>query len=125
MRTIKHYVESRIGKVVEFWSVLFTCLIPFCADILNTFSVGADGHIAFAMITSHACKVAQIGFAEVVDFKLELTRTTDTKQTASSMRECFWDMLGDRRNILLRVRVLYTNAGLCDAEPVRLHLMWR
>ena len=79
LRTIKHYVESRIGKLVEIGSALFTWLMPFCADILSKFRVGADGHIAYDRITSHACKVAQIGFAEVVDFKLETDKSNIDK----------------------------------------------
>ena len=71
LRTIKHYVESRIGKVVELGSALFTWLIPFCADLLNKLRVGAGGHTAYERMTSHACNVAHIGFAEVVDFKLK------------------------------------------------------
>ena len=58
LRTIKHYVESKIGRVVEPGSALFTWLIPFSADILNKFRVGADGNTAYDRRTSHACKVA-------------------------------------------------------------------
>ena len=50
-----------------------------CDDILNKFRVGADGHTAYERITSHACKVAQIGFAEVVDFKLETDKNNRNK----------------------------------------------
>ena len=79
MRTIQHYVESRIGKVVEPGSALFTWLIPFCADILKKVRVVANGHIAYERIPSHACEAAQIGFAEVVDFKLETDRNNRNK----------------------------------------------
>jgi hypothetical protein len=74
LRTVKHFVEARVGKSIEPGSALFTWLIPFCADILNKFRIGSDGRTAYERITSHACKVAQIGFAEIVDVKLE----TDT-----------------------------------------------
>ena len=71
LRTIKHDGGSRLGKRIEPGSALVTWLIPFCADILNKFRVGVDGRTACERITSHTCKVAQIGFVEVVDFKLE------------------------------------------------------
>ena len=68
LRTIKHHVESRIGCKIKPGGVLFSWLIPFCADILNKFRVGADGRTAYERITAHACKLAQVGFAETVDF---------------------------------------------------------
>ena len=43
LRTVKHDVESRLGTHIELGSALFTWFIPFCADILNKFSVGSDG----------------------------------------------------------------------------------
>ena len=71
LRTIKHYVESRINRRIEPGGALFSWLIPFCVDILNKFRIGTDGRTAYEKIMSHTCKVAQVGFAEVVDFKLE------------------------------------------------------
>ena len=46
-------------------------MIPFCADVLNKFRVGSDGRTAYERIIAHKCEVAQVGFCEVVDFKLE------------------------------------------------------
>ena len=71
LRPVKHDVESRLGKRIEPRSALFTWLMPCCADILDKFRVGSDGRTAYERITSHTCKVAQIGFAEIVDFKVE------------------------------------------------------
>ena len=71
LRTIKHYVESRIGRPIEPGGAIFSWLIPFCADILHKFRVGVDGRTAYERITAHKCNVAQIGFCEVVDFKVE------------------------------------------------------
>ena len=79
LRTIKHYVETRVAKTIEPGSALFTWLIPFCADILNKFRIGSDGRTAYERITSHSCKVAQIGFAEIVDFKLETDKNNRLK----------------------------------------------
>jgi hypothetical protein len=75
LRTVKHFVEARVGKSIEPGSALLTWLIPFCANILNKFRIGSDGR----RITSHACKVAQIGFAEIVDFKLETDKNNRLK----------------------------------------------
>ena len=69
---------------------MFTCLISFCADILNKFRVGADGHIAYERITSHACKVAQIAFAEVVDSKLETDKNNRYKADSEFLEPVFW-----------------------------------
>ena len=54
-------------------------MIPFCADIMNKFRVGGDGRTAYERITSHSCKVAQVGFAETVDFKLETDKNNRQK----------------------------------------------
>ena len=69
LRTMKHRVETRTGACIEPGGVICSWLIPYCADILNQFRVGADGRTAYERITSHACKVAEVGFGEVVDFK--------------------------------------------------------
>ena len=79
LRTIKHFDESRLGIRIAPGSALFSWLIPYSADILNKFRVGADGRTAYERITSHACKVAQVGFAEVVDFKLETDKNNRRK----------------------------------------------
>ena len=69
LRTIKHHVEARIGCRIEPGGALRSWLIPSCADFINKFRVGADGRTAYERITARACKVAQVGFAETVDFK--------------------------------------------------------
>ena len=79
MKTVKHYVEARLGKRIEQGSALFTWLIPFCTDLLNKFRVGSDGRTAYERITSHTCEVAQIGLAEIVDFKLETDKNSRHK----------------------------------------------
>ena len=79
LRTIKHHVETRTGACIEPGGVIFSWLIPYCADILNKFRVGADGRTAYERITSHACKVAQVGFGEVVDFKPETDKNNRLK----------------------------------------------
>ena len=76
LRTIKHHVESRLGKKIEPGGPLFSWLIPFCTDILDKFRVGKDGRTAYERITSNKCKVAQVGFGEIVDFKLETDKNT-------------------------------------------------
>ena len=78
-RTTTHYVESRIGKSIEPASVVCTLLVPCCADIPSKFRVGGDGRTAYARTRSHACKGAQIGFAELLDFKLETDKSDASK----------------------------------------------
>ena len=94
LRTVKHYVESRLGQRIELGSALFTWLILFCADILNKFRVGSDGRKAYERITSQTCKVAQIGFAEIVVFKLETDKNhrhkADSEFSAGVFLGCAW-----------------------------------
>ena len=54
----------------------------FVADVINKFRVGSDGRTAYERITSHQCKVAQVGFGEVVDFALETDK--NNRRTADS-----------------------------------------
>ena len=72
LRTIKHFVEFRIGKRIEVDSALFSWLIPFCADVINKFRVGTDGRTAYERITMHKFKGFVVGFGEVVDYILEI-----------------------------------------------------
>ena len=71
LRTIKHHVEFRLRKQIEVDSALFSWLIPYCADIINKFRIGADGRTSYERITSHKSKHFIIGFGEVVDYVLE------------------------------------------------------
>ena len=68
LRTIKHFTEARLGRRIEVDGALFSWLIPFCADIINKFRVGADGRTAYERITAHKCKHFVLGFCEMVDF---------------------------------------------------------
>ena len=71
LRTIKHFTEEKMGKRIEVDGVLFSWLLPFCAEVLNKFKVGDDGRTAYERITEHKCKNVMIGFAEAVEFMLE------------------------------------------------------
>ena len=46
---------------------------------MNNFQTGGDGRTAYERIASHVCKVAQVGFGEVVDFKLETDKNNRLK----------------------------------------------
>ena len=41
--------------------------------------MGKDGRTAYERIASHKCKVAQVGFGETVDFKLEIDKNNKHK----------------------------------------------
>ena len=81
---MKRFVESSIGNCIEPGSALFTWLIPFCSDILNKFRVESDGRTAYERMTSHTFQVAQIGFAKIVDFKLETDKKNRHKADSES-----------------------------------------
>ena len=51
--------------------MLFSWLIPFCADIMNKFRVGPDGRTAYEKTTEHKCRSMIIGFGESVDYIIE------------------------------------------------------
>ena len=125
LRTIRQYVESRLGKRIEPGSALFSWLIPFCADILNKFRVGGDGRTACERITSHACKGAQFGYAEVVDLNLRRTRMIYIKRTVNSARVCSWVTHGDLQSISLLLKELCTSAERFVGVLTMLLSAWR
>ena len=71
LSTIEHYTQGKLKKQIEIDSVLFSWLIPFCADSMNNFRVGPDGRTAYEKITGHKCRSMIIGFGESVDYILE------------------------------------------------------
>ena len=83
--------------------------MPFCADILNKFRIGSDGRTAYEKITSHACKVSQVGFAEVVDFKLETEKNNLHNADSEFNVGVFSCMLGDRLNTLFLRKMPFIN----------------
>ena len=89
LRTIKHYVEKRLGRRIEVDGILFGWLIPYVTEILNKFRVGADGRTAYERITGHKCRHVAIGFAESVDFMLETDKTKQHKADGRMMSGTF------------------------------------
>ena len=71
VRTIEHFTEHKFKKRMEVDGVIYSCLVPFCADIMNQYNIGSDGRTAYEKIMGHKCKQVAIGFAEVVDYSLE------------------------------------------------------
>ena len=71
IRTIKHLTEEKFKKRIEVDGVMYSWLVPFCADIRNKYKGGPDGRTAYEKITGHKCRQVAIGFAEVVDYILE------------------------------------------------------
>ena len=71
VRTIKHYTEAKMKKRIEIDGVLFSWLVPFCADVMSKYRVRSDGRTAYERITGHKCRHHVIGFAESVEFMLE------------------------------------------------------
>ena len=71
LRTIKHFVESRIKRKIPGDRAFFSWLVPFCAEIMNKFVVGKDGRTGYERITGHRLKHFVIGFGESVHFKLD------------------------------------------------------
>ena len=125
VRTVKHYVESRLGKRIEPGGALFTWRIPFCADVLIKFRVGSDGRMAYERITSHTCKVAQIGFAEIVDFKRETDKSSRHKADSEfSVGVCLGYSLRSTA-YLVALMVQYTSAELFDGALSMLPSAWR
>ena len=86
LRTIKHYIEEKMKKQIEVDSVLFSWLVPFCADITNKFRIGSDGRTAYEKITEHKFKSNIVGFGELVDLILE-TNKGDMHKAHSRMQQ--------------------------------------
>lgn len=120
LRTIKHHVETRTGACIEPGGVIFSWLIPYCADILNNFRVGADGRTAYERITSHACKVAQVGFGEVVDFKPETDKNNRLKADSEFFEGVCLGYAWRSTEYLVAVGDdIYTNVALLRGELMK------
>ena len=89
VRTIKHFTESRLKRRIEIYGVLFSWLVPFCAEIMNKYKVGADGRTAYEKITGHKCRHQVVGFAEAVDFILETDKKNVHKADSRVMKGIF------------------------------------
>lgn len=89
LRTIKHYTEAEMKKIIEVDGVLFPWLIPFTIEILNTCKVGTDGRTPYERITEHKCKHMTVGVCEVVDFMLECDKGNKHKADSSMMKRIF------------------------------------
>ena len=75
LRTIKHYVERKMGRQVAVDSALFSWLIVYVTEIMNKFKVGSGGNKAYANITARKCKHFILGVGEVVDYILETDKS--------------------------------------------------
>ena len=79
LRTTKHFAEAMLGKRIEVGGVLFSWLIPYVTEIINKFKLGADGRTAYERITGHKCRHIAVGFAESVNFMLEVDKKGQAK----------------------------------------------
>ena len=89
VRTIKHFSEAMFKQRIEINSVLFSWLVPFCAEIMNKFKIGSDGRTSYERITGHKCRHQVIGFAESVDFILETNKNNIHKADSRVMNGIF------------------------------------
>ena len=97
VRTIKHFTESRLKRRIVIDGVLFSWLVPFCAEIMNKYKVGADGRTAYEKITGHKCRHQVVGFAEAVDFILETDKKNVHKADSSDEGHFLWVRMAKHR----------------------------
>ena len=79
LRTLKHFVESRIKCKIPPESALFSWLVTFAAEIISKFQVEDYGKTSYEEITGHRFKHFVVGFAETVHFKLETEKSNRHK----------------------------------------------
>ena len=89
IRTIKHFTEEKLKKRIEVDGVMYSWLVPFCADIMNKYKIGPDGRTAYEKITGHKCRQVAIGFAEIVDYILEPSKAHMHKADTRVMQGVF------------------------------------
>ena len=63
---LKQYFESKVKRQLPSDSAMFTWLIPWAAECLNQFKVGANGLTCYERITKHKCRHEVFGFGESV-----------------------------------------------------------
>jgi hypothetical protein len=79
LRVFKHYFESKVKRQLPSDSAMFTWLIPWAAECLNKFKVGADGLTCYERITKHECKHEAFGFGESVMWQMAPDKTDRDK----------------------------------------------
>ena len=129
LRTLKHFTEARLGKRIEVDGALFSWLIPFCADVINKFRVGADGRTAFERITGHKCNHFVVGFGEVVDYILETDKAhvhkADSRVGSGIFLGYMWrssEYLIGTENAVFQCRIVRRRADEVAYDPKRVDL---
>lgn len=69
-RALKHYFETRVGKMVPTDHLLFGWLVVWTSELLLKYQVRQDGRTAYEAMTKHRCNHQAIAFGEKVQFKL-------------------------------------------------------
>ena len=77
-RTLKDYVEDKMGETLDPRSHILTWLVDYCSTLLNLFHIGSDGMSAYQRNKGKVWKVELPPFGEVVEFK----RRTNSKLEA-------------------------------------------
>ena len=95
--------------------MLFSWLIPFCADIMNKFRVGPDGRTAYERITEHKCRSMIIGFGESVDYILETDKCARHKADSRVHQGIFLAYVGGVPSVLSGLGMGYISVGLLNA----------
>ena len=69
--------------------MIYSWLVPLCADIMSQSKTGSDGRTAYEKLTGHKCKQVAIGFAEVADYILEPSKGHMHKADTRVMKGVF------------------------------------
>ena len=110
-------MKKKKRRRIEVDGILFSRLIPFCAEVMNKFKVGADGRTAYERITEHKCKHVIIGFAEAVDFILETDKGNRHIRFMSSAVFCSSATFGGRRSTEGALETRSTSTARSVAGP--------
>ena len=80
-RTMRHYLEARIGHKVPQESPVLSWLSTFAADTMNRYKIQRSGRTNFEMSTGHRCRQIVCGFGEKVMCRCNPDKSRRNKMT--------------------------------------------
>ena len=62
IRTLKHFFESKVKRQFRGGHAMYSWLIAWTAEVMNKYTVRADGKTSYEMVTKHECRHQVFGF---------------------------------------------------------------
>ena len=106
-RTLRHFLEHRMGEKLKEGSALSTWLVTWAAEIINKYRIQSSGRTAYEQLTSRRCNHVVLGFGEKVFFQHTEAKKDDYRKDVG----IFW-ALATETTLIWSVLVTKSTAAL-------------